>query len=165
MRDWSGVFRAIPASLRHTLPADLRDFRWKSTSWMAKAWYGNPALHYEIWVRHHAKVVEVGLHFEADELTNARLLGAFRSRAKQVKRALGAGVRIEEWDRGWSRVWEPFALGDDGVGERVGQRFEAYVAALEPILRDELPAEVAWKLPAGRRTKVTSSRASRSGRR
>lgn len=165
MRDWSAVFRAIPAALRETLPGDLHDFHWIAHFWQAKAWYGNRALHYEIWVRHHAKVVEVGLHFEADELTNARLLGAFRAHASKVKRGLGSAARIEEWDKGWARVWEPFALGDDGVDERVRTRFVDYVRVLEPMLREELPADVEWKVPAARRTKATSSRASRSGRR
>lgn len=165
MRHWSAVFRTIPAALHDTLPLDLRDFHWSASSWMAKAWYGNRDLHYEIWVRHRARVVEVGLHFEADELTNARLLGAFRAHAAKVKRALGPDARIEEWDKGWARVWEPFALDEDGVDGRVRSRFVDYVRVLEPMLRDELPADVKWKLPAERRARVTSSRVSRSGRR
>ncbi len=164
-RDWSALLRTVPTALRETLPGELQDFHWNSTSWMAKAWYGNRALHYEIWVRHHAKVVEVGLHFEADELTNARLLGAFRAHASKVKRGLGSAASIEEWDKGWARVWEPFALGDDGVDERVRSRFVDYVRVLEPMLRDELPADVEWKLPAERRASSISSRTSRSARR
>ena len=163
-RDWSPIFRTIPAALRDALSDDLHGFHWSAHSWQAKAWYGNRDLHYEIWVRHRARVVEVGLHFEADELTNARLLGAFRARATKLKRALGPTARLEEWDKGWARVWEPFAL-DDGVHERVRDRFVDYVRVLEPMLRDELPADVTWKLPAVRRATVTSSRASRSGRR
>lgn len=164
-RDWSEVFHATRAALIDDLHADLRDFHWTATSWMVKAWYGNRDLHYEIWVRHRARVVEVGLHFEADELTNARLLGAFRAHATKVKRALGPDARIEEWDKGWARVWEPFSLGDEDVDDRVRSRFVDYVRVLEPMLRDELPADVKWKLPAERRAKVTSSRGSRSGRR
>lgn len=164
-RDWSSLFRAIPSALRDALPADLGDFRWSANSWQAKAWYGNRDLHYEIWVRPRAKVVEVGLHFEGDELTNARLLGAFRAHASKVSRGLGSAARIEEWDKGWARVWEPFALGDDGVGDRVRDRFVDYVRVLEPMLREELPADVEWKLPAERRARAISSRASRSGRR
>lgn len=155
-RDWTAIFRAIPPELRRSLPLDLRAFQWTNNAWQAKAWYGNRALHYEVWVRHHAKVVEVGLHFEADELTNARLLGAFRMRAREVKRGLGEGARIEEWDKGWTRIWEPFEIGADGVGDAVPRRFVDYVRVLEPMLREELPAEVPWKLKA-----ATSSRTSR----
>jgi hypothetical protein len=160
-RDWRPAFRTIAAELRTSLPADLRGFQWSASSWMAKAWYGNRALHYEIWVRGSAKVVEIGLHFEADELTNARLLGAFRMRAKDVKRSLGTDARIEEWDRGWARVWEPFPFATPDIEDRVRERYCAYVRALEPILRDELPSDVAWRVPAARRARATSSRASR----
>lgn len=163
--DWVRVLGSVERVARDHLPRDLRDFHWIAYSSQAKAWYGNRDLHYEIWVRHRARVVEVGLHFEADELTNARLLGAFRAHATKVKRALGPDAPIEEWDKGWARVWEPFSLGDEDVAERVRSRFVDYVRVLEPMLRDELPADVKWKLPAERRAKVTSSRVSRSGRR
>jgi len=147
--------------MRAELPVELRDFQWQATSWMAKAWYGNKLLHYEIWVRDRARVVELGLHFEADPLTNARLFGAFRARAKQIGRALGADARIEEWDKGWSRVWQPFALADvdDGYARAIQTRFVEYVRALEPILREELPSDVEWKVARG-----SSARASRSAR-
>jgi len=167
--DFRGVFRRIPPLMRAELPADLGAFQWSATSWMAKAWYGNRALHYEIWVRHAAKVVELGLHFEADSLTNARLYGAFRSRAAEVKRGLGTAARIEQWDKGWTRVWQAFPLQevDDGYASTIQSRFVDYVRVLEPILRDELPNDVDWELakPKPRRAaKVTSSRGSRSTR-
>jgi hypothetical protein len=161
---WSPYLRGLPATLRAALPADLRDFRWSAYSYQAKAWFGNPDLHYEIWVRSRLRVVELGLHFEADELTNARLLAAFRARAKDVKHGLGKDARIEEWDRGWARVWEPVSLElDDGeLRDLVAARFAAYIRALEPIVRSELPSDVRWALPAARRAaKTISSRTSR----
>lgn len=113
---------------------------------MAQFWSGNKQLHYEAWIRDRLGVIEVGLHFEADALTNARLLAAFRARERTIRRALGAEVRIEGWDKGWARVWEPIALAplDTALLERVGLRIAAYVSALEPVLRAELPADVAW---------------------
>ena len=161
---WPTLLRGIPPWLRAEVPAELGACQWHANNWQAKAWFGNKALHYEIWVRHHVKVVEVGLHFEADALTNARLLGAFRSRAKDVKRGLGAAARIEEWDKGWARVWEPFALEklEPAYAERIRMRFVDYVRVLEPIVRDELPNDVAWKIaPPRRAAKVTLSRRSR----
>ncbi len=148
MREWSTIFRALPSMLRQELAADLRDFRFSSTAWMAKAWYGNTDLHYEVWVRGRLRVVELGLHFEADALTNARLLAAFRARAKDVKRGLGTDARIEEWDKGWARVWEPISLElpNDALHETVRGRLRDYMRILEPILREELPSEVRWVL-------------------
>ena len=164
---WPTLFRAIPPLLRDELPPNLHAFVWTALNWQAKAWFGNRALHYEIWVRHSAKVVELGLHFEADALTNARLLGAFRSRSKDVKRGLGTAARIEQWDKGWTRVWEPFALEklDLAYTERIQRRFVEYVRVLEPILRDELPREVEWAEPRPRSTRVRSARAPRQSRR
>ncbi len=165
---WPGLFRGIPLMLRASLPADRQTFQWSATNWQVKAWYGNRALHYEITVRYSAKVVELGLHFESDALTNARLLGAFRARAKDVKGVLGPDVRLEEWDRGWCRVWEPIALEklDAPYAERIQTRFVDYVRLLEPMLREELPADVIWKVaPPKRAARVTSSRRSRSGKR
>ena len=113
---------------------------------MAQMWSGNKQLHYEAWIRERLAVIELGLHFEADALTNARLLAAFRARERAIRRALGAEVRIEGWDKGWARVWEPIELAtlDEAFLERVGARIAAYVNALEPVLRAELPSDVAW---------------------
>lgn len=163
---WGPFLRGLPATLREDLPAPLRDFRWSAYSYQAKAWYGNDDLHYEIWVRGRLRVVELGLHFEADDLTNARLLAAFGARAKDVKRRLGKDARIEEWDKGWARVWEPISLelSDEELRNRVGTRFADYMRVLEPIVRDELPSDVRWVMPAARRAagpRSTSSRTSR----
>ena len=113
---------------------------------MAQLWSGNKQLHYEAWIRERLGVIEVGLHFEADALTNARLLAAFRAREHAIRRVLGAEVRIEAWDKGWARVWEPVALVtlDRSFLEQVGARIASYVQALEPVLRAELPADVPW---------------------
>ena len=120
---------------------------------MAQLWSGNKQLHYEAWIRDRLGVIEIGLHFEADALTNARLLAAFRARDRAIHRALGADVRIETWDRGWARVWEPVALVtlDQMFLELIGGRIAAYVTALEPLLRAEVPSDVAWSEPRPRR--------------
>lgn len=120
---------------------------------MAQLWSGNKQLHYEAWIRERLGVIEVGLHFEADTLTNARLLAAFRARERGIRRALGSEARIEAWDKGWARVWEPIDLAtlDRAFLERVGRRLAAYVRALEPVLRAEVPADVIWSEPRQRR--------------
>lgn len=155
---WPSLFRGIPLLLHTQLPANLQGFHWTARSFQAKAWYGNPALHYEIWPRKDLKVAELGLHFEADELTNARLFAAFRARAKEIKRALGSDARIEGWDKGWARVWEQFSFDDPALAERLPERFSDYVRTLEPILREELPSDVPWALPAPQPTAVSAMR-------
>jgi hypothetical protein len=149
---WSSFLRELPRDLRAELPRDLDAFRWRSGSGQAKAWYGNPSLHYEVWVRPRLHVVELGLHFEADALTNARLLAAFHARAKELKRGLGTDARVEEWDKGWARVWEPISLeaAEDDLRGRVRSRLVDYMRILEPMLREELPSDVRWVLSAPR---------------
>lgn len=155
--DWSRFLRALERDLRADLPPPLGAFGWRSGHAQAKAWYGNTDLHYEVWVRGRLRVVELGLHFESDALTNARLLAAFRARAKDVKRGLGTDARIEDWDRGWARVWEPISLElpSDALRASVRGRLRDYMRTLEPMLREELPSDVRWVL--------SERRTSRSG--
>jgi hypothetical protein len=121
---------------------------------MAQIWSGNRLLHYELWMRDRMRVLEIGLHFEADPLTNARLLAAFRARERSVRRALGSATRIESWDKGWTRVWEPVALEalDERFQQEIAARLGRYVKTLEPILRSEVPAGVEWSEPRGNGT-------------
>jgi hypothetical protein len=150
--------------LRERLVEDLRDFRWEA-SFLAKVWYGNHSLHYEITPRERARAIEIGLHFEADPLTNARLLAAFVANASAVRRAL-ANARMEHWDRGWCRVWEPlpYRTPDGELAKDLADRIAAYVTALEPILRRELPSDVAWSEPEAKPVRARAAVKSRKPR-
>lgn len=158
--------KRIRPLVRERLAEDLRDFQWEA-SFLAKLWFGNHALHYEITPRERLGTIEIGLHFESDPLTNARLLAAFRANHRAVRRAL-PDARIEEWDRGWCRVWEglPYRKADASLATELADRVAAYVTALEPILRRELPSDVAWAegVPRTKRVTAAKSRASRSAR-
>lgn len=159
--------RRVGPLVRKNVPPALREFHYASIAFMAKLWYGNKDLHYEIWSRARLGTIEIGLHFEADPLTNARLLAAFAANSKAVRRTLG-DARIEEWDRGWARVWEPLPhrKPDQQLASELGQRIAVYVTTLEPILRRELPSDVAW-VEAVARPRVRAAanfRASRSAR-
>ncbi len=149
--------RPLPDLVRPLLPHDVRDFRTRAGFALIKLVYGNRDLHYEAWHRGKQRTIEVGLHFEGDELTNARLLGAFRTHERRVRRAL-PDARLEDWDRGWTRIWQPvpYQTLDAALHERLAAVLARYIATLEPILRDELPAEVPWALTrtrsSGRRT-------------
>ena len=116
-----------------------------ATGWMVKLWFGNKDLHYECGVYLHRKVVELGLHFESDAFTNQLLLGAIRGHVKTIARRLPS-ARIESWDKGWARVWEPIPLQkfDEPFSAQVTATLVKYVRVLEPILEDSLPADVRW---------------------
>ena len=139
--------RAVLDRVRADLPPALGAFRAEPRNSIGKLWHGNRALHYECAIHLREGNLEVGLHFEADPLTNARLLGRFRARERGLRRRLGAGVRVEEWDRGWARVWEahPAAGLDEALCAEFAVRMACYVTVLEPILRAELPADVSWR--------------------
>jgi hypothetical protein len=137
----------LPPAVRTRVPSALASFHNATRFSLLQLWYGNRDIHFEAWVRSRERVLELGLHFEADPLTNARLLAAFQAHAPAIHKTLGDGVRIEEWDKGWSRVWEPVPLATldaDFLG-RVAARLAAYIVALEPIVTRELPADVAWR--------------------
>jgi hypothetical protein len=155
--------RRVGALVRGHVPRELRAFHYEAFSFQSKLWYGNKALHYEVWPREKLGTIEIGLHFEADSLTNARLLAAFRANAKTVRRAL-TDARIEEWDRGWARVWEPLPhrKPDALLAVELAERIAAYVSALEPILRRELPSDVVWAEPATRPARAKAAAKSRT---
>ncbi len=139
--------RAVVDGATVRAPKRFGPYRATRWSWIGKLWTGNADLHYEVWRRPRLGTLELGLHFEADELTNARLLAAFRAREAEVREALGDAPLLEAWDKGWARVYETAPLDEQPAeAERAAKRLAAYVAALEPILRDELPADVPWRL-------------------
>lgn len=135
-----GLPRAVAAELGTDAPPHHL-----ATSYQVKLWVGNKDLHYECGVYLHRKVIELGLHFESDAMTNLQLLGAFRARSKTITRRLPT-ARIEPWDKGWTRVWESIQLApfEPAFSLRVARRFARYVKVLEPILEEELPADARW---------------------
>ena len=135
-----GLPRAIAAELGDDAPPHHQ-----AMSYQVKLWFGNKDLHYECGVYQRRKVIELGLHFESEAITNLQLLGAFRARSKAIARALPE-ARIEAWDKGWTRIWEPIPLAafDAAFSDQVAKRFARYVRVLEPILEEELPADVRW---------------------
>ena len=151
--DSRAFLRGVVDKVQDEISADFPPIHSIAYSNMAKLWSGNKQLHYEAWIRDRLGVIEIGLHFEADTLTNARLLAAFRAHERAIRRALGPDVRIETWDRGWARVWEPVAVAtlDQLFLELIGGRIAAYINALEPLLRAEVPSDVTWSEPRARR--------------
>ncbi len=157
--------RTLPDFVPPLLRAELRDFRSNARWVIVQFHYGNRDIHYEAWHRARERTIEIGLHFEADEMTNARLLGAFRTHERAIHRAL-PDARLEEWDKGWTRIWEPVAAEtlDEALQRDVAARLARYVSTLEPILRTELPADVPWSLTPSRPGRRRSTRSLESTR-
>jgi hypothetical protein len=125
--------------LRMQLPAELRDVNVVGpVGALIKVHYGNPKVHYEVWVRRKAGGIEVGLHFEGDAGLNRRYLSELAGRYAPVVASLGPGVEPEEWVRSWTRVHQtiPFSDLDEDTLMVVSGRLSQMVARLEPVVRE-----------------------------
>ena len=82
------------------------------------------------------KLVEVGLHFEADKETNDALLAWFDSHAIEIHAKLGPRVEIEQWTSSWSRVHEvvPYDSLDVTLVELLAKKLAQMITVLEPLL-------------------------------
>jgi hypothetical protein len=95
---------ALPEALRGVLPPALRQFRMRKRWGLIQVSYGNPRLHYEVWLRTPVDRIELGLHLEADAATNARILQHIARHALAVRDALGPACDLEVWTTTWGRV-------------------------------------------------------------
>ncbi|MBI3536228.1 MAG: hypothetical protein HY070_01500, partial [Chloroflexi bacterium] len=76
---------ALVKKTQQLLPRALRDFQPRAFFSLVKLYYSNPKLHYEVWVRGAERLVEIGLHFEADKRTNDSLFAFFNARALELR--------------------------------------------------------------------------------
>ena len=133
----SDFMKAIPDAARPHLPPVLRDFRSVSRAWLVQIHYGQPRVHYEVWLLSRRNLLELGLHFEhRNRSVNARLLEHFDARAVAIKAELGEGVEVEPWDKGWAKVYETLPLEpfEQPYLEQVARRLAQLIAFLQPIL-------------------------------
>ncbi len=124
---------------RMQLPADLRDVHVAGpTGSLVKLHYGEPKVHYEVWIRRRAGTVEVGLHFESTPEVNARYLEELTSRHAAALESLGAEVEPEQWTASWTRVHQHFAFSslDEDLLMVVSGRLSQMVRVLEPAVRE-----------------------------
>ena len=121
---------------RSRLPRALRNFEARSFFSIVKISYRYPKLHYEVWVRGQERLIEIGLHFEADKLTNDALLAFFESRAIEIHAELGARVEIERWTNSWSRVHQvvPYESLDPDLVDHLSEILAKMIIVLQPML-------------------------------
>ena len=128
----------LPDLVRQQLPPELEDFQTIAPmASLVKLHYGAKAVHYEVWVQSRKREVEVGLHFEGDPDSNLRNLTRLRQRRTNIQGALGPGVALEEWDKGWTRMHEIVPLEPltmDFLVD-VSFRLSKMIKTLEPLLR------------------------------
>jgi hypothetical protein len=133
----SGVVQAV----RPKLPAEWQEFETNGFGSLVKLYYGDPSVHFEVWVQSKTSRVEVGLHFEADQATNDRFMAYFAGRFIEVQAALGPRLELDEWTRTWGRLHEmmPFTVLDEPLVERVAARLVQMITVLQPMLAEAPP--------------------------
>lgn len=119
------------------LPARWRNFRtWKRYT-LIQLFYGQRAIHYEVWVRGgEIHALEIGLHCEADAATNTKLLQLFDAHLPDIKHALGDQIEAEQWTKSWTRVHElmPYRSLDETTARRCAERLAQIIPVLEPLM-------------------------------
>lgn len=137
-REWGdrhSFFRELPDELRPRLPPDLLDFTYRPRGSLAQLHYEDPRVHYELWFHWRTGRIEIGLHFERDELTNEALFGWYDRRIVAIKASLGETVDLERWDKGWARIYEtwPCDRVDRVFRRHAAERLAQLISVLEPI--------------------------------
>ena len=129
---------SIVNQTRKQLPRKLKNFEPRSFFTIVKLSYKNPRLHYEVWVRGQEKLIEVGLHFEADKETNDALREYFDSRASEIHAQLGPRVEVEQWTNSWSRVHEvvPYQMLNTELVEVIAKKLAKMITILQPMLEE-----------------------------
>lgn len=133
----SQFMQALPAATRANLPQSLRKFKTAGRPWLCQLYYTDPLLHYEVAnLGERRGRVEIGLHFESrNHQVNSALLAGFSRRMVEVKATLGPQWEAEQWDKGWTKVyetvpWEPFT---DETLQEVATRLAQAMTVLQPI--------------------------------
>jgi len=124
--------------LRVQLPQQLRDFQVVGPVFaLVKFHYGNPKVHYEVWVQRRVGKIEVGLHFEAAPEENARYLSELKLCYPDVLASLGPEVDPEQWTRSWTRVHHsvPLTTLDEDLLFEVSSWLSRMIRRLEPVVR------------------------------
>ena len=134
---------ALPAAVRQHLPQSLRKFRSSGRAWLCQLYYADPRLHYEVWnMGERRGVLELGLHFESrDREVNTALLAGFSRSMVEVKALLGSQWETEQWDKGWSKVYEtmPYEPFSTELLGAVSGRLAKAMIVLTPILNELSP--------------------------
>jgi len=132
--------RRLPAAIRpHLPPSVAHPWQIHARSRLLKLWSGpEDTIHYEIWVHDGRQLLELGLHCEAEPARNARIRQGLADYLFDLKAALGNGVELEEWDRGWTRLYETHPLFplDEPRLEEIAQRTGVFVATVEPLYQE-----------------------------
>jgi len=161
-------------TLARRLPKSLRSYKWRSRSSILQVYFGDPAVHYEVWVQRKTGQIEVGLHFEGERDENYRWAEALSPRAMEIQGQLGPQVELEEWTQRWTRLheqrpfggkeWKPSRDLSEELAEQIAERLARFIEVLEPIVAEERGNVVVKKPKAKKSAAKREPKTSRSTR-
>lgn len=132
--------------LETLIVAHFRDFdrhlSSNTRSRLAQFWFGTDRnIHYEVWVHDRTVQIELGLHFESSEARNRELFKRFDAELLYIQAALGPSIWLEDWDRGWVRIYETQPLWplDTARVAVTAARLTEIIDVLQPILDGTTP--------------------------
>ena len=130
------------------LPAELRPAHSRIRYGMLQLHYGDPRVHYEVWLVRRTGLIEVGLHFEGEREMNLARAEQLAERVLELRELLGPDAELEQWSPSWTRLHLtiPIGLLDEELSDDVAGRLASLVrgtgdaiSALPPRVR-ETPA-------------------------
>lgn len=118
------------------LPAELRGWHARVMYGSLQTHYGNPRVHYEVWLVTKTGRIEIGLHFEGEREVNRQWAAYLAEHADEVRELAGPDAELEDWTASWTRLHQTVPLGplDDALCGDVAARLAALVAATQPLL-------------------------------
>jgi len=128
---------ALPEAVRRRLPPELADFKVRHGAGLVKFYYGDPRVHFEVWLLGGSRRIELGLHFELpDPEANRRWLAEFDAHFFDICARLGPNLEPELWTSSWTRLHETWPLEplSEELAERVAGRMAEIIETLGPIL-------------------------------
>lgn len=140
--------RQVAELVRFQVPPGFQEFEtvgpWGG---LVKFHFGEPRIHYEVWVQRRHKVVELGLHFESKPETNIHYLKELTAHFEDIRSALGQQVEAEQWTSRWTRIHQSIALEtlDEDLMWEVASQASRMIGVLEPLVRE---ASKTIKVPA-----------------
>jgi hypothetical protein len=134
----AGFFRALPAPVKASLPARLRDVNHHVRSSQAQWFYDDPRLHFEAWWHANTGRLELGLHLESTPVVNERIAAGLARQLLLIKARLGERIDLEPWDRGWIRLYEthPVDVFDAARIAATSRRMAELIEVLWPMCNE-----------------------------
>lgn len=143
MKAWQ-FLAALPDEIRRRLPPDLAGFQVRHRASLVQFHYGDPRVHFEVWLQGGARRIELGLHFEhPDPQVNRRWLAEFDARFFDICARLGPAFEPELWTSSWTRLHETWPMEPltEELVHRVAGRMAEIIETLAPTILRRLTAE------------------------